>query len=191
MTITRKAIARLLAALKVAITALGSLSLMFAGSHGHAAPATNNYAPLLAQSQAAQASIARIVADIKAAGDGSVRAANIRAAISEAVAANPGITADMLATAINRLILSDEALRVAITAGSDVFDTDLSTLITSIITDTYMMQGKEAAHAQAARLRIMLGDTPVDEAMKDLPVTTLSMLDELRNIEPASGVYDG
>lgn len=178
--------------IKAVITAAGSLSLIFSGPASQASTPATRPSPLLAMTQETQATITMLAENIRQTSAGSIMPTNIHAAIAEAAAANPGATLDMLAAAINRLPLDDASLSAAITSAGEIFDARVHDVVTALITDHYMTQGRDAAQRLSSRLRMIAGDEIVDQAFHALPAESFQTIEELRQIQPASGVlYDG
>jgi|GEM_PF-6738248 len=192
MKATRRYITIIFSALRAFVAATSSFAFLFAGSQTQAAPPpTTRQSAQPVLSQPSYASISKLAADIKEASAGSVTPTNIHVAIAEAVASNPGVHLDMLAGAINRLNLANEALSVAIQASMEFLGRDTPSILAALIADAHLTSGKEAAQTLTTRLRFIAGDDAVEIASRLLPVSSFETIEALRDIQPASGLYDG
>jgi type II secretory pathway component PulM len=176
--------------LKALLGAASTLSIMFTGLPVHAAP-TEQQSPLLSQSQGAQTSVANVVEAIKNAAGGSVNATTVGNAIAEALAANPGITQETLAGAINQMGLTGDALSAALSASANAMGVSMESMASAMITNAYMNGGKAGATQQIEALRNAVGSDIVNGALENVPTEMLASAGDLSNIEPAAGVYEG
>lgn len=181
-------------AAKILVITLSSFALSLNSAKAMSTPNEgNNSSPLLTNTQQSQDSVAKVVAAIKLAANGTVSGSNAQAAIGQVIAGSPGVSMETLVAAINALGLSGDALSEAISAVSIGFDTSAEAVTSAIITNSYMSGGKSAADDRIVELRAAVGDSIVDTAVETSESALNNMSPEqLNQIATAGGgPYNG
>ncbi len=190
----KKTVVKSVGLLSKLLIGISQFSLALAGTPVAHAETANS--PLLAHTQVAQASVSNIIEAIKTAGGGTLTGANVSSAVAEAVASNPGVSLEIVAAALNQLKLNGQTLANAVSSLGTSFSVSSADVVTALVTDTYMNEGKAAANAQISDLSSTLGKDTVNEALKDEHLAGFSDADKLADIAPAAGdegssVYNG
>jgi hypothetical protein len=176
---------------------VSSLSLIISGAQVEAAPLPPNVGHigsyLFTHTDFTQTNAAEFIKSLKAAAGGTVSASNARTAFNEVIAANPGISLEIIAAALNQLGLGEATLTESVAAISESFGIAETKIVSAMISDAYMNEGKEAVETKISALREVLGNETVDAALAQEQMKNFSEIAPAAGEEVAenTGLYDG
>jgi len=144
------------------------------------------------QTQLDEHHIARLHESILRAAGAPLDTNNIAPALQSAFLEQPQTPAPLLAAAINRLSLPQDALAPALRTAAASAGTDIDEIIVLLVADTYAEHGFEAGQAQLVQIGALFGEDMVIAALSRMD--TASGDDDFSFDEPPEpllSVYDG
>lgn len=144
------------------------------------------YSPLTSHA-ASKKEVKKLVAAIRKEAGGHALTEKTAPRVMHTVLAGCTVSLPNFAAALNELAIKNKALAGAMHAASECYKIPLSDVASAIVVESYINEGKNAAHLRMADIRKSVGEQVVNHAIYDAPELISLVAENYEGLVPSAG----